>query len=242
MLYESAARIGALALTNQGNLIFTEDASVAILDVEPRRVRQYSAPVHHRSSYRFNDGACDPQGRFITGLMDEGPSGKTGALFRFDGELHDEVIHDGMSLPNGLAWSEDGHTVFFVDSVARSIYRAEYQADGRLEDVRLFAETPAELGRPDGIALDREGGLWVCQFNGSCVLRYDRDGHLTDQVVMPVPRPTSCCFGGDGLGTLFITTARVGMSPAELRHYPDAGDLYAIRPEVGGIARHAFKE
>nr|WP_261981988.1 SMP-30/gluconolactonase/LRE family protein [Pseudomonas putida] len=241
-LYESAARIGALALTDQGNLIFTEDASVAILDMSSCKVRQYSAPVHHRPSYRFNDGTCDPQGRFVTGLMDEGPSGKTGALLRFDGELHDVVIHDGMALPNGIAWSADGQTVFFVDSAARSIYRAEYLPEGRLEQVSLFAETPAELGRPDGIALDREGGLWVCQFNGSCLLRYDRDGHLTEQVVMPVPRPTSCCFGGDGMSTLYITTARVGMSPTELRHYPDAGDLYAIRPEVGGIPRYAFKE
>ncbi|MCP5776016.1 SMP-30/gluconolactonase/LRE family protein, partial [Klebsiella pneumoniae] len=76
------------------------------------------------------------------------------------------VIHDGMALPNGIAWSADGQTVFFVDSAARSIYRAEYLPEGRLEQVSLFAETPAELGRPDGIALDREGGLWVCQFNG----------------------------------------------------------------------------
>ena len=242
VLYESAARIGALSLTDQGNLIFTEDASVAILDVAQGKVRQYSASVHHRSSYRFNDGACDPQGRFVTGLMDEGPSGKTGALFRFDGELHDEVIHDDLALPNGLAWSQDRQTLFFVDSVSRSIYRAEYLEEGRLEHVTLFAETPAELGRPDGIALDREGGLWVCQFNGSCLLRYDRHGHLTDQVVMPVPRPTSCCFGGAAMDTLYITTARFGMSPAELRHYPDAGDLYAIRPEVGGLARFAFKE
>ncbi|NIE74859.1 SDR family NAD(P)-dependent oxidoreductase [Pantoea sp. Ap-967] len=241
-VYESAARIGALALTDHGNLIFTEDASVAILDVGPGKVRQYSMPVHHRSSFRFNDGACDPQGRFVTGLMDEGPSGKTGGLFRFDAELHDEVIHDGLALPNGLTWSADGKTVFFVDSVERAIYRAEYLEEGRLEEATLFAATPAELGRPDGIALDREGGLWVCQFNGSCLLRYDRDGHLTDQVVMPVPRPTSCCFGGANLDTLYITTARVGMSPTELRHFPDAGDLYSIRPEVGGIARHTFTE
>ncbi len=241
-LYESAARIGALALTDRGNLIFTEDASAVLLDLDTGRIRQYSVPVHPRSSYRFNDGACDPQGRFVTGLMDEAPSGKTGALFRFDAELNDDVIHDGLALPNGLAWSADGRSLFFVDSVERRIYRAEYPADGRLEQISLFAETPAELGRPDGIALDREGGLWVCQFNGSCVLHYDCNGHLTDQVVMPVPRPTSCCFGGDGLGTLYITTARVGMSPEQLRHYPDAGDLYAIRPEVGGIARFNFKE
>ncbi|MFP3499524.1 SMP-30/gluconolactonase/LRE family protein, partial [Pseudomonas sp. SIMBA_059] len=87
-----------------------------------------------------------PQGRFVSGLMDEAPSGNTGALFRFEAQLSDEVIHDGMALPNGLAWSEDGHTVYFVDSVARSIYRAEYLPEGRLAEVVLFAETPAELG------------------------------------------------------------------------------------------------
>lgn len=145
-LYASAARIGALALTDRGNLIFTEDASVAIFDVPARKVSQHSASVHPRSTYRFNDGACDPQGRFVTGLMDEVPSGNTGALFRFDGQLSDQVIHDDMALPTGLAWSQDGHTVYFVDSAARAIYRAEYLVEGRLGAVTLFAETPAELG------------------------------------------------------------------------------------------------
>ncbi|MNN48249.1 L-arabinolactonase [compost metagenome] len=132
--------------------------------------------------------------------------------------------------------------MYFVDSAARSIYCAEYLAEGRLGAVRLFAETPAELGRPDGLALDREGGLWVCQYNGSCLLRYDRDGQLTDQVLMPVPCPTSCCFAGAGMQTLYISTARFGMSAEDLHHYPDAGDLYAIRPEIGGSARHCFRE
>ncbi|AYG45068.1 SMP-30/gluconolactonase/LRE family protein [Pseudomonas sp. Leaf58] len=241
-LYESAARIGALALTDQGNLIFTEDASVAIFDVRLRKVRQHSASVHPRPTYRFNDGACDPLGRFVTGLMDDALSGNTGALFRFDEQLSDQVIHDDMALPTGLAWSQDGHTVYFVDSAARAIYRARYLAEGRLGAVTLFAETPAELGRPDGLALDREGGLWVCQYHGSCLLRYDRHGYLTDQVLMPVPCPTSCCFGGAGMNTLYISTARFGMSAEGLHHYPDAGDVYAIRPEVGGVARHCFKE
>lgn len=241
-LYESAARIGALALTDRGNLIFTEDACVAILDLQLGTVRQYSAPLHHRATYRFNDGACDPSGRFVTGLMDEGSIDKAGALYRLDQDLRAEVIHDGMARTNGLAWTEDGQTVYFVDSAARSIYRAKYPPEGRLTDVTLFAKTPVALGRPDGIALDREGGLWVCQFNGGCLLRYDQGGHLSDQVPIPVPRPTSCCFGGPDLDTLYITTARFGMSSLELRHYRDAGDLYAIRPAVGGIDRHSFKE
>lgn len=240
-IYQSAARIGALGLTDKGNLIFTENASVAILDMGNGTVCRQTA-VHDGANYRFNDGACDPQGRLVTGLMDEGPNRKIGAFYRYDSALNAQVIYRGVALPNGLAWSEDGDTLFFVDSVARSIFMAAYSADGALGTVALFAATPAELGRPDGIALDRDGGLWVCQFNGGCLLRYDRNGRLTDRVAMPVPRPTSCCFGGDGLETLFITTARFAMTPSELGDYPDAGDLYVIRPEVAGIPRHLFKE
>lgn len=241
-VHKSAARIGALGLTDKGNLIFTENASVAMLDVETGEVCRHTAAVHDGASYRFNDGACDPLGRFVTGLMDEGPNRKTGALYRYDSALNTQVIHRGVALPNGLAWSEDGRTLFFVDSLARSIFRAAYSTDGVLGAVTLFAETPAGMGRPDGIALDRDRGLWVCQFNGGCLLRYDRKGHLSNRVAMPVPRPTSCCFGGDGLDTLFITTARFAMTRSELDDYPDAGDLYAIRPEVAGIPRHLFKE
>jgi sugar lactone lactonase YvrE len=241
-VHQSTGRIGAMALTDKGNLIFTEDASAAIFDVDTSVVRQRTIPVRHATSYRFNDGACDPQGRFVTGLMDESPSHKTGALYRFDRELNAKIIRGGMALPNGLTWSEDGRLLFFVDSVARSIFRAEYLADDALGRVSLFAQTPAELGRPDGIALDRAEGLWVCQFNGSCLLRYDSVGRLSSRIDLPVPRPTSCCFGGEGLETLYITTARFAMTAAELANYPDAGDLYAISPEISGIPRHLFKE
>lgn len=241
-VHRSVARIGALGLTDKGNLIFTEDASVATLDLESGEVCRRTAAVHDGASSRFNDGACDPQGRFVTGLMNEGPNQRAGALYRYDSALNAQVIHRGMALPNGLAWSDDGRKLFFVDSVARLIFQASYSAQGELGAVRSFAQTPTELGRPDGIALDRAGGLWVCQFNGGCLLRYDRDGHLSERLAMPVPRPTSCCFGGDDLDTLFITTARFAMTPSELNACPDAGDLYAIRPDVAGIPRHLFKE
>lgn len=154
-LYESPARIGALALTDKGNLIFTQDAGVAVLDRTSLRVTHNSKLAITLSSYRFNDGACDPQGRFITGLMDEGHSRNTGKLYRYDAGLNASVIMDGISLPNGLAWSSDGSELFFVDSVARTLYRARYPANGNgLEQVLVFAQTPAELGRPDGLALD----------------------------------------------------------------------------------------
>ncbi|WP_260232630.1 MULTISPECIES: SMP-30/gluconolactonase/LRE family protein [unclassified Enterobacter] len=241
-VYESVARIGALALSDKGNLIFTEDARVAMLDLQAGEVSHISPAIHDDTGCRFNDGACDPQGRFITGLMHEGPDRSPGELYRFGCSGDAYVIQQGIALPNGLAWSDDGNTLYFVDSIACSIFQAAYNAYGMPEQIRLFVKTPTGLGRPDGIALDKEGGLWVCQFNGGCLLRYDRNGCLSERVVMPVPRPTSCCFGGEGLGTLFITTARFAMTVPELIQYPNAGDLYAINPGISGNSRYRFKE
>lgn len=240
-LHQGNEKTGALALAKTGDLLFTRNASVALLDRKDSSVRQLSGPVTHLPSYRFNDGACDPQGRFVTGLMDEGHSQGTGKLYRYDAALNPRVILENINLPNGLVWSIDGTQIFFVDSVARTIYRAPYAADNRpLEHVSVFARTPDNLGRPDGLAMDVEGGIWVCQFNGACLLRYNAQGRLTDTLPMPVPRPTSCCFGGADMRTLFITTARFGMSTSELLAYPQAGDLYRIRLPIAGSPRHRF--
>ncbi len=111
-LYESPSRIGALALTQKGNLIFAQNAGVAILDRTSLRVIHNSKLAITLSSYRFNDGACDPQGRFVTGLMDEGHSRSTGKLYRYDAGLNASVMLDHISLPNGLAWSIDGTELF----------------------------------------------------------------------------------------------------------------------------------
>ena len=242
-LHQSPSRVGALALTNAGNLIFTRDAGVAILDRSSLEVSRHAQPVCTLPAFRFNDGACDPQGRFVTGLMDQGHSKNSGKFYRYDPQLHASVVLENIGLPNGMVWSIDGSEVFFVDSVARSILRARYPAQGNgLESVSVFARTPPDLGRPDGLAMDIEGGIWVCQFNGGCLLRYDRRGELTRIIEMPVPRPASCCFGGADMHTLFITTARYGMPATELSDFPAAGNIYSIRLPVAGVRRYRFKE
>lgn len=241
-LYESHHTIGALALTQAGNLIFAEGARVTVFDLKTRQIVQMSAAISAEPHYRFNDGACDPRGRFVTGLMDESHRPESGQLFSFDTQLAPTLLYGRMGLPNGLVWNHEGNCLYFVDSVARQILKADYSlAAGTLSNITMFTETPAHLGRPDGLAMDVEGGIWVCQFNGACLLRYNAYGELIEQLSVPVPRPTSCCFGGVDMKTLFITSARFGMRADELERYPDAGGLFAVRLSVAGSPRHRFK-
>ncbi|MGP9419967.1 SMP-30/gluconolactonase/LRE family protein [Pseudomonas reactans] len=242
-IYRSARRVGALALTRAGNLIFTEDAQVAMLDLPTRRVVVRSAEASVNPSYRYNDGACSPEGQFITGLMDEQHSARSGSLHCYGAEGEKCDLLTGVWLPNGIAWSADGGTIYFVDSVAQAIYQAPWPlSKGQPLQPRVFAHTPAELGRPDGIALDVDGNLWVCQFNGGCLLYYSASGQLLRKVELPVPRPTSCCFGGEDLMTLYITSARFGMSQEELRRYPLAGDIFQLKVDSPGLTPHCFDD
>ncbi|MEX0633679.1 SMP-30/gluconolactonase/LRE family protein [Serratia ureilytica] len=162
-------------------------------------------------------------------------------FYRYDSALNAQVIHRGLALPNGGGRKMNARCSSSIPWRARSFWLRIRPMMAYWGCDALFVETPAELGRPDGIAWIGLERLWVCRFNGGCLLRYDRNGRLSDRVAMPVPRPTSCCFGGDGLDTLFITTARFAMTPSELADYPDAGDLYAIRPG-SLVVRHLFKE
>lgn len=241
-IYRAAAPVGALALTDRHNLIFTEGAGVVLFDTARGLPGKRSDDINCRASMRFNDGACDPQGRFITGLMDERANGKDGALYRFDRGLNAQEMPQNIAFPNGQAWSDDGLTLYLVDSRRCAILRVACSADDVGENTTVFATMPAGLGRPDGIAIDAAGGIWVCQFGGGCLLRYDADGKLSHRIDMPVPCPTSCCFGGKGLMTLFVTTARLTMTPSALAVCPEAGDIYALHPDTGGIARYRFHE
>lgn len=243
LIYRSTGRVGALAMTRAGNLIFTDNAQVALLDLSSGKVIARSAAASTVPTYRYNDGACCPQGRFITGLMDEKHSPQSGRLHGYNPTLEKTEILSQMGLPNGIAWSATGEKVYYVDSVAQAIYQAEWCAESaQLLNRRVFVLTPTHLGRPDGIALDTGGNLWVCQFNGGCLLQYRQDGHLLQKIPVPVPRPTSCCFGGEGLTTLFITSARFGMSEQELRQYPQSGDIFRLTPQMCGLPVGAFQE
>jgi sugar lactone lactonase YvrE len=189
---------------------------------------------------RFNDGKSDPAGRFWAGTMayDERPG--AGALFRLEPDGRVTRMLDDVGISNGLAWSPDGGTLYYVDSLTRRIDAFSFDvSSGEIRDRRELVTIPAERGWPDGMTVDAEGGLWVALWRGAAVHRYV-DGRLDHVQALPVSKPTNCAFGGDDLDELYVTSATKDLSPEERRAEPLAGAVLRVRPGVRGLPATAF--
>jgi len=188
---------------------------------------------------RFNDGGCDPDGRFWCGTMayDETPG--AGAMYRLsagDGESSPAVerVWGDVTISNGLAWSPDGSLAYYNDTPTGAVSVLDY-VGGELVDRREFARV--DSGHPDGLCVDAEGGVWVALWGGSAVRRYTADGRLDEVVELPVSQVTACTFGGQGLRELFITTSAEGLEPGA---EPLAGALFSVEPGVAGLPALPF--
>lgn len=181
---------------------------------------------------RCNDGKCDPQGRLWIGTMVlEAPPG-TAALYTLlpDGKLKQQ--RDGITISNGLGWSKDQRYFFYIDTPTQKMERYLYNPETAdiIED-GVVVEIPKCMGSPDGMTIDAAGNLWVALWNGFGVHCYHpATGELLMRVELPVPNVTSCAFGGEELDTLYITTARSGLSTEELDKYPLSGSLFVCKP------------
>ena len=197
-------------------------------------------PEADRPGNRFNDGKCDAMGRLFLGSLAISTEPGQGALWRYvDGEA--TRVLDGITVANGLGWSPDNRTFYFADTGARTIWAFDYDLEkGALGDRRVFATFDGESGVPDGLTVDTEGGVWVAMWDGWCVQRFLPDGTPDQKITVPVPRPTSCAFGGPDLSTLYITTARIRLSAAQLDEAPLSGALLSATPGVTGLKAFAF--
>lgn len=183
---------------------------------------------------RFNDGKCDPAGRFWAGTMAYDKSPGAAALYRLDSDGRATLVLDGVTISNGLAWSLDGFTMYYIDTPTRRIDAFSFlPATGEITDRRSVIPIPAEVGAPDGLTIDAEGGLWVALWGGAAIHRY-LDGRLDQVIKLPVSQPTSCTFGGEDLDELYVTSAWEGLSVTERQAQPLAGALFRVRPGVRG--------
>ncbi|MET0541674.1 MAG: SMP-30/gluconolactonase/LRE family protein [Variovorax sp.] len=197
--------------------------------------------AHAAHGMRFNDGRCDRQGRFWAGtmLMDMAAARDVGRVYRYQSDVNAEVAlrlqFDHLIVPNGMAFSPDGKTMYLSDShpVVQTIWAFDYDiASGTPHQRRVFVDMQPLPGRPDGAAVDADGCYWICGNDAGLVHRFTPAGQLDRSLAVPVKKPAMCAFGGPQLDTLYVTSIRPG---GDLSDQPLAGGLFALRPGVKGL-------
>jgi len=185
---------------------------------------------------RTNDGRVNPAGGFWIGTMSRrgGQDPGAGAVYQYrDGRL--ETVLDDITIPNSTCFSPDGRTAYFADTPTDTIRKCDIDpATGLPAGAWSDFAITTGLGHPDGAVVDSQGHLWSARWGGACVVRHAPDGSVDRIVELPVSRVTCPAFGGDDLRTLYITTAREGMTEEELEREPLAGSVFSIRVDVPG--------
>ena len=239
---------GCIAPLHGGGLVLALRSGIYRAPAWGGPLQRLAAAPYDTTKQRFNDGKCDAQGRFWVGSLYEPKDQALGTLYMLGGQGL-QAMQGGVVTANGLAWSADGRTLHWADTAAHQVRAFDFDAaSGQLANPRVFYQAalkPAGWawgsatpygGRPDGAAVDAEGGYWSAQYEGGCLLRIAPNGQVLAEVPTPALCPTMPCFGGTDLKTLFITTARHGRSEAELAQYPGSGCVWAMRVEVAGVA------
>jgi sugar lactone lactonase YvrE len=234
--------VGCLAPTRAGELIIASQSGIALLDPATRRRTPLASPEAHLPGNRFNDGKCDPAGRFLAGTMDNAEVEASGSLYSLSPDESLKTLLTGIRISNGLAWSPDYSTLYYIDTPTRVIMAYAYDfAMGDLSQPREAIRIPEEMGWPDGMTSDSEGNLWIAMWGGAKITKWDPlKGRMLQVIPLPALNVTSCAFGGEGLTDLYVTSARKGMSAGQLAQYPLTGGLFRLRMEVQGMPTFAF--
>jgi sugar lactone lactonase YvrE len=234
------ALVGSFALRERSGAIVALQDGVYRLDLERGTVEPIAEPEPDQPENRFNDGRVDRQGRFWCGTMNDRRRDPTGSLYRIDPDHRWERTMTEIIVPNSLAWSPDGRTMYFADTYRHVIWAFDYDPDGGTPSNRRTLVEVAGPGRPDGSAVDADGCLWNAEYAGGRLVRYTPNGAVDRVISMPVSNPTSCCFGGPGFDTLFVTSARQRLTPEQLGREPLAGSVFALTPGVAGLPEPRF--
>jgi len=231
----------ALAIDDNNVLVVATRNGLIRLNTTDGAETPIAAAPYDPSKVRFNDGRVDPAGRFWIGTMYEPRDQPAAEMYVLDRDKLRCAWRGGMTNSNGLAWSLDGRTMFHADTTTHRVDCYDFDvATGEQSNRRTIVTFPTDKtapdygGRPDGATIDAEGMYWVAMFEGGRVLRIAPNGEIVRELKLPVRCPTSVCFGGPDLRTLYITSASQGRSSEEIAQYPLTGKVLAIRLDVAG--------
>jgi sugar lactone lactonase YvrE len=237
------SQVGTVGLTADGRLVLALEDGFARCDADGQHLERLPSPEIDTGLVRFNDGKPDPWGGFWAGTMqrDEGHDG-LGSLYRLSPDGTVTELVPGVSLSNGLDWTDDRTRFYYVDSPTGAIDLFDTDPEtGALSNRRRFVDvTPDGNGIPDGLTLDADGGIWIAIWGTGELRRYAPDGQLDTVVRLPVSQVSCAAFGGPDLTTLYITTARQDFTPAQLAAEPQAGDIFSCTPGVTGRLPYRF--
>jgi sugar lactone lactonase YvrE len=234
--------VGTVVPTRRREVLVALQRRFAFLDLVEARLTPFPVEPLLPEPHRFNDGKCDSAGRLWVGSMDAGAATGEGVLWRLGTDLHAEPRRHGYSIPNGIAWSLDGRTLYHVDSPTRRVESFAFDpVDGALSAPQTLREFTEADGVPDGMTIDAMGHLWIALWGGSRVVCLDSTTGVTRaEIALPVSQPSSCAFGGPSLDTLYITTARIDLGAAELASQPLAGAVFEVLPGAVGVPANEF--
>lgn len=220
--------IGSIALCTNGNYIAALQGGFAFIDRKSGNIKEIFDPEAHLPGNRFNDGKCDPAGRFWAGTMSLSETANAGSLYQLGKNKFCKKMMGDLTISNGLAWSLDHQTLYFIDTPTFEVVAFDYnKKTGSIADKRRVIKIEKNFGCPDGMTIDSEGMLWIAHWDGWQLTRWNpRNGRQTGQLALPVAKITSCTFGGEKLGDLYISTARTGLNKSELEEQPLAGSLF----------------
>ncbi len=243
-LFNLGQRVGAVVPTPDGNAVVAMQNGIYRFDLETGDTTLIADPEKHLPGNRMNDGKCGPGGRLWVGSMHLEEKAGAASLYRIDPSGAAKQMLDGITISNGLAWSHDHQTMYYIDTPDSNVKAFDYdKATGDITNERIAITIPDSLGFPDGMTIDAEGMLWIALWAGEAVGRWNPDtGKLLAKIKVPAYNVTSCAFGGENLDTLFITSARIGMTDEQLEQFPQAGSVFAAVPGVKGVAPYYFGE
>lgn len=234
--WEAPAQVGWVLPTGTGGLVAGLQGGLHLFDPETGSFNLIADVEADRPGNRLNDAVIDSEGRIWFGSMDDSEAAASGEYYRFE---KGQVSHIGLpsvSITNGPAISPDGRILYTVDTLGGEIFASDIAGDGSVGARRPFARIAPGEGYPDGPTVDSEGCLWIGLFAGWSARRYAPTGELLETVRFPVANITKLAFGGDDLRTVYATTARLHLKPEELETQPEAGNLFAFRADVAGVA------
>jgi sugar lactone lactonase YvrE len=246
--YNFNHRIGTVVPSRDG-----EDAILALQNgvwkygIENGEMTFLVSPESDTNNIRLNDGKCDPAGRLWVGSMHLNQTKYAANLFQIQPNrdtVLSRIMQDSVTISNGIVWSLDEKTMYYIDTDRGNVRAYDYdKTTGNIAKERVIITVSDTLGYPDGMTIDKEGMLWIALWNGDCVTRWNPNtGELLQKIEVPAHNVTSCAFGGENLETLYITTARLDMTEAELAAKPLSGGVFKINPGVRGVESYFFAQ